>query len=78
MRLLCLFDKNMRKMAEVSNLKIVHYYNSEKDRNDAIVTFDDPIAVKDIFCRIKDVTCTYTIEITPCINAVSLKNTSIF
>ena len=70
LRILCLFDKNMRKMAEVSNLKVEHYYNDEKKRTDAIVTFGDPEAVKDIFCRMEDVTCTYSVEITPCINHV--------
>jgi len=71
LRILCLFDKNMRKMVEVSNLKVEHYYNEEKKRTDAIVTFEDPEAVKDFFSSMKDVTCTFSVEISPCIKHVS-------
>ena len=35
------------------------------------MTFEDPEAVKDFFSSMKDVTCTFSVEITPCIKHVS-------
>merc|ERR1712038_992318 len=74
LRLLCLFDRNMRKMAEVSNLSVCKHYDEGKKRTDAIVKFTDPIAMKDIFSKIQNVTCTYTVEIIPplCTGSVHL------
>ena len=42
LRLLCLFDKNMREMAEVGNLNVTMCQKEDSDRIDAVVVFDDP------------------------------------
>ena len=70
LKLLCMFDRNLRKMTEVSNLTIDSYYNSEKNRTEAVVKFDDAPALKDIFVKIRDVQCIYSVVINPPINKV--------
>ena len=72
LKLLCMFDRNLRKMTEVSNLTIDSYYNSEKDRTEAVVKFDDAPALKDIFVKIRDVQCIYSVVINPPINKVRM------
>ena len=70
LKLMCMFDRKLRKMTEVSNLTINSYYNSEKDWTEAVVRFDDAPALKDIFVKIRDVQCIYSVEINPPINEV--------
>ena len=70
-----MFDRNLRKMTEVSNLTITSHFNPDKDRTEAIVKFDDAPAMKDIFAKIPDVQCIYSVEITPPIAKVCI-NTS--
>ena len=72
LKLLCMFDRNLRKMTEVSNLTINSHYNSEKDRTEAIVKFDDAPALKDIFVKIRDVQCIYSVVINPPITKVKI------
>ena len=70
-RLLCLFDKNMREMAEVRNLDVNHFKKEDSDRLDAVVVFDDPTLMNDVFFKISDISVTYTVEVVPPINTVS-------
>ena len=70
LRLLCLFDRNLRKMTEVCNLDIKKYHNTERNRTEAIVKFDDAPALMDIFAKIPNVQCIYSVEITPPIEKV--------
>ena len=70
LRLLCLFDRHLRKLTEVTNLNITKHENAERDRTEAVVKFDDPPALKNIFAKIH-VKCIYTVEISPTIPKVS-------
>ena len=70
LKLMCMFDRKLRKMTEVSNLTINRYHNSEMDWTEAVVRFDDAPALKDIFVKIRDVQCIYSVEINPPINEV--------
>ena len=72
LKLMCMFDRKLRKMTEVSNLTINSYYNSEKDWTEAVVRFDDAPALKDIFVKIRDVQCIYSVEINPPIKEVKM------
>ena len=67
-----MFDRKLRKMTEVSNLTINCYYNLEKDWTEAVVRFDDAPALKDIFVKIRDVQCIYSVEINPPIKEVKM------
>ena len=71
LRLLCLFDKKMREMAEVNQLNVTSVQKEGSGRLDAVIKFEDPTIIKDVFYKIADVTCTYTVEIAPPINDVS-------
>ena len=57
-------------MSEVADLTVEAKHNEVKNRIDAIVKFDDPVAMKKIFSKIPNVHCIYTIEITPKIESV--------
>ena len=57
-------------MAEVAELSVNVHYNEDKGRTDAIVKFDDPVAMTKIFQFIPGVNCIYTVEITPSIKTV--------
>jgi len=72
LKLLCMFDRNLRKMTEVNNLSINSYHNSERDRTEAVVKFDDAPALKDIFGKIRDVQCIYSVVINPPISKGSV------
>ena len=69
-RLLCLFDKNMREMAEVKNLNVTQFQKEDSDRIDAVVVFEDPTLMNDVFFKISDINCTYTVEVAPPLNSV--------
>ncbi len=70
LRLLCLFDVKMRTMAEVQRLTVTRHKKENSDRWDAVVNFDDPAIMKDIFSKIDVTSCSFTIEIIPCLNEV--------
>ena len=62
----------MREMAEVQKLQVHNNFKEEAERWDAIVKFDDPPIMKDIFSKIPGVTCTFTVEIAPTICEVKI------
>ena len=70
-RILCLFDKNLRQMAKVGNLKFMHQENETEGKVDLGVEFEDPKAIKNIFSQLDNAVCVYTIEITPSLPSVS-------
>ena len=71
LRILCLFDRNMREMAEVRNLDVAKCQKEDSDRMDAVVVFEDPTLMNDVFFKISDINCTYTVEVAPPLNSVS-------
>ena len=71
-RILCLFDKNLRQMAKVGNLKFMHQENEAEGKVDLGVEFEDPTAIKNIFSQLDNAVCVYTIEITPTLPSVSI------
>ena len=70
LRILCLFDRNMREMAEVRNLDVAKCQKEDSDRMDAVVVFEDPTLMNDVFFKISDINCTYTVEVAPPLNSV--------
>ena len=71
LRILCLFDRNMREMAEVRNLDVAKCQKEDSDIMDAVVIFEDPTLMNDVFFKISDINCTYTVEVAPPLNSVS-------
>jgi hypothetical protein len=71
LRILCLFDRNLRRMSEVEDSRVTKVFNEDNNRTDAIVKFDDPLAMNDIYSKIPDCHCIYTVEIVPPIKGVS-------
>ena len=71
LKILCLLDKRLMKMAEVSNLKLEHE-DSEDDQVDIVVKFDDSNAVRNIFNEISGLNCMYIVQIIPSIETVRL------
>ena len=69
MKILCLLDKRLMKMAEVSNLKLEHE-DSGDDQVDIVVKFDDSNAVRNIFNEISGLNCLYIVQILPSIETV--------
>ena len=67
-------DSSITKLdtAYFNNLKINSYHNSERDRTEAVVKFDDAPALKDIFGKIRDVQCIYSVVINPPIAKVKI------
>ena len=70
LRILCLFDKNMREMAAVRNLDANWIENEDIDWIEAEVVFDDPTLMNDVFFKNSNINCTYTVEVMPLINSV--------
>ena len=71
-RILCLFDKNLRQMAKVGNLKLSHQDIEAEGKMDLSVEFEDPIAIKNIFSQLDSAVCVYTIEVSPTLPSVSI------
>jgi hypothetical protein len=71
LRILCLFDRNLRRMSEVEGLRVTKVFNEDTNRTDAIVKFDDPLAMNEIYSKIPDCHCIYTVEIVPPVKGVS-------
>ena len=87
LRVLALFDKNLRFKSEPSNLKVsmVSYHDAveeEEDKEndnkhqvyDVDVEFEDAKAVKELFSQIKKSTWVYTVEINPPTTRSSIKH----
>ena len=70
-RILCLFDKNLRKMSKVGNLKINQRTTENEDNVDICVEFEDPFAIKNIFSKLNNTVCIYTAEVLPALPSVS-------
>lgn len=67
LRILTLFDKNFRSKMEPCDLD-VSINPSPSDPNSKIdvdISFDDPVAIRNNFSKMKDVTTIYTIELIP-------------
>ena len=90
LRVLALFDKNLRFKTEPSNLKVsmVNYHDAieegeEKEDEtkhqvyDVDVEFEEAKAVKELFSRIKNVACVYTVEINPSTARSSIKSVKV-
>ena len=60
----------MREMAEVRNLDVAKCQKEDSDRMDAVVVFEDPTLMNDVFFKISDINCTYTVEVAPPLNSV--------
>ena len=57
-------------MAEVKNLNVTKFQKEDSDRIDAVVVFEDPTLMNDVFFKISDINCTYTVEVAPPLNLV--------
>ena len=57
-------------MAEVKNLNVTKFQKEDSDRIDAAVVFEDPTLMNDVFFKISDINCTYTVEVAPPLNSV--------
>ena len=67
-----MFDKNLRQMAKVGNLKLSHQEIEAEGKMDLCVEFEDPIAIKNIFSQLDSAVCVYTIEVSPTLPSVSI------
>ena len=87
LRVLALFDKNLRFKSEPSNLKVsmASYHDAveeEEDKEndkkhqvyDVDVEFEDAKAVKELFSQIRKVAWVYTVEISPPTTRSSIKH----
>ena len=66
----------MREMAEVRNLDVNHFKKEDSDRLDAVVVFDDPTLMNDVFFKNSNINRTYTVEVMPLINSVRTKKST--
>ena len=70
LKLLCLFDKNLKQNVKVRNLSATLQDPDSDGYRDVVVKFENPKAVEEIFSHIPKSLCTYAVEISPPVKSV--------